>query len=416
MRDHAVGHAVDEHGGGVDGPRRPHALDRLLGESSLDESALEVVCGSLAVDGDHRALFLALHEPFHQPLQAVTHGLLADELDVDVLAGHYSNGQADERSIGGNANAVGQLVPAIWRIRLQFLPLLRSDERLRGSLAGPPPQPLVREALGRVALALGLNRVAADEDAVRGVRPLPEGLVVHIGHLPSVSCGPLGPCGLRRPPAERVVAYLLEHQAVVLVLRRRAVVDDLRAALRLGRRNGVLERFEAALVQALRLVEDQQRAVLAVTAISGACQELHDRAVLQADLLASQRRADAVRREVLGQPAALEHARHLREGLGGGLLQLAGVEHAAAVEEHLRGRASLDGPGLAVLARGLVAGVLCRPPPVGAVAHPGFEQDGLPVHQFEAAFAQQVDCVVAVVARELGNHHRGGQLVTCGVG
>ena len=112
----------------------------------------------------------------------------------------------------------------------------------------------------------------------------------------------------------------------------------------------------------------------------------------------------------------LHQLRHLLERLGRGLLELRGVNHRSAVEQHLGCGASLDAARLALLAARLVAHRRRGPPAVRKDAHPRLQQERLPVHALEAGLGQQVERVQHVVVHVVGYDVASRNLVSGCVG
>ena len=317
MCERAVVDGVDEHRVGCDGVGGAGDHDGALGHARSDEPLPEVGGVGAPVDGDGGRLAPARHEPVHEPLDARDGRLGAHELDVAALRGGNRGGQRHGASVGREAHAVGELLPRLGRVvSLRGVPRLLRYQVVEVGASGEPPEALVGELLGVLGLELGLHGVHGDEHAQRWVGALPDGPVGDVGQLEARPDAPLRPRGAPRAASEGVGADALEHHAVVAVLGRVAVVDGLRPAARLARRDGREEAALRLLVEVLRLVEDEQRAVLAVAAVAGAREELHARAALEAYLLAPERRADAVGGEELTQGARVHQARHLLERLG----------------------------------------------------------------------------------------------------
>ena len=171
---------------------------------------------------------------------------------------------------------------------------------------------------------------------------LPSVPVLHIADLRHRE---LEPCGLFRFAVQCTFAQGVEHSTHGIRAGWRAHVDGLWVQ---AGGNGGQKRPLRGLVQLLCLVKDQQVAVLAASAVAGAGQKLDAGTAFQDDLLPTKCSLDLS--YMAAQLRAFKKCPHFLKGLGGGLLQVGGVNDCLIEQQHPGFGASLHQQTLAVLA------------------------------------------------------------------
>ena len=134
--------------------------------------------------------------------------------------------------------------------------------------------------------------------------------------------------------------------------------------------------------------------MLAAAAVAGAGQKLDARAGLQDDLLAPDGRLDLG--HIAPQFRTLEKVPHFLKSLGGGFLQMGGVDDLLVVQQHPGLTPRLDQQAFAVLARYAAA---CRgrgPLTRRGKPHPVVQYVTLPGVQHSAAYPHQLGSVQPV--------------------
>ena len=237
----------------------------------------------------------------------------------------------------------------------------------------PPAEAFARELVRGHVVGLLLHGGFQDQQAERRIGLIP---ALPVGDVADLVDRPFGPRHAVRS-GRGLVADAAEHDAGRVLVGRCTGVDGLRVGA------GGLRGQEAGLLfvgQLLRLVEDQQVAVLAASAVAGARQEFDLRAGFEDDGLASQCGAD--RLDVFAQAAAVEEVGHVLERFGRGLLQVAGVQDQFVLHEHPVVRPGLGhAQGLAVLPRHGQTARARRPQAIRVDAEPAAQHVLLPAHR-----------------------------------
>ena len=207
-------------------------------------------------------------------------------------------------------------------------------------------------------------------------------------YVPDFGYRKLKPGGLAALAFQCLDADAPEHRTHGSLIGRGAQVQRLRVqAGRDGRQKGCL----LVRVQFLGLVKDQQVTMLAAAAVAGTGQELDARAAFQNDLFAPDGCLDLG--YIAPQLGALEKIPHFFKGLGGGFLQVGGVDDLLVVQQHSGLAPGLDQQAFAVLARYAAARRGCGPLARRGKPHPVVQYVTLPGVQHGTAHPHQLGSV-----------------------